>query len=35
MEKARNWAIKILKDDLELIKYPALKSQIEGREVYF
>jgi ATP-dependent DNA helicase RecG len=35
MESARNWAIKILEEDLYLKKYPELLKQIESTEVYF
>jgi ATP-dependent DNA helicase RecG len=35
LEKAREWALEILKEDVVLEKYPALKKRIESEEVYF
>lgn len=35
LQSARDWAIKILKQDLELQKYPLLRKQIEEEAVYF
>lgn len=35
MQKARDWATKILEEDLELEKYPRLKKRIESETVYF
>lgn len=35
LQNARDWALKILKEDLELKAYPALKKRVEEGEVYF
>ncbi|MCF7917390.1 ATP-dependent DNA helicase RecG [Candidatus Gracilibacteria bacterium] len=35
LQKARDWAIKILKEDLNLSAYPLLKKRIEQETVYF
>lgn len=35
LQKSRDWAIKILDEDLTLAKYPALKHKVENGEVYF
>ncbi len=35
LQSARDWAIKILKEDLELKKHPALKKQVEASKIYF
>ncbi len=35
LQSARDWAIKILKNDLELQKYPALRKRVEEGQVYF
>ncbi len=35
LQKARDWAVKILKEDLTLKKYPALKRRVEEGSVYF
>ena len=35
LQKARDWAITILKEDITLKKYPVLKKRVEEGEVYF
>jgi len=35
LQKARDWAITILKEDITLKKYPALKQRVEEGDVYF
>ena len=35
LQKARDWAIAILKEDIALKKYPALKKRVEEGDVYF
>ncbi len=35
ISKARDWAIRILKEDMGLKKYPVLKKVVESGEVYF
>ncbi len=35
LQKARDWAISILKEDVTLESYPALKREVERGEVYF
>ncbi len=35
LQDTRNWAIKILKEDINLAKYPALRKKVESGRVYF
>jgi ATP-dependent DNA helicase RecG len=35
LQKARDWAISILKEDITLKKYPTLKQKVEEGDVYF
>jgi ATP-dependent DNA helicase RecG len=35
LQDARDWAIKILKEDVSLEKYPLLKKRVEEGEVFF
>lgn len=35
LQKSRDWSLQILRQDLTLEKYPALKKQIEKEEVFF
>jgi hypothetical protein len=35
LQDARDWAIKILEEDVSLEKYPLLKKRVEEGEVFF
>lgn len=35
LQKSRDWALEILREDITLEKYPTLKTQIDAEEVYF
>lgn len=35
LQDTRNWALKILREDINLRAYPALKKKVESGEVYF
>ncbi|MCF7846539.1 MAG: ATP-dependent DNA helicase RecG [Candidatus Gracilibacteria bacterium] len=35
LQSARDWAVKVLQEDVELKKYPRLKARVESEEVFF